>query len=359
MILATSLLLSLITPLATYAHGGEGLTADAILSSWNFTPDIVILTLLGITVYLRGMARRKQVINPIPPLRHVLFFSGVAVVFLALESPLDPLAERLFLMHQIQHIMLRMLGPMLITLSGPEGILIAGLPRFARQYILAPVVSNRAVQACFRFLTHPLVAFVVFLASLYIWQIPRVHNAALENDALHYVMHISMLAAGMMFFWLIFDRRPPPQSLKYKPRLLMLVGVIVSNMLIGAVTTLKSTVLYTAYGINDRLFNLPPLVDETIGGFILWVPSSMMCIIAILIALHGWGKDEQRAYLKLKSRAWSGSNSAALELPQTAEELRIKVKVANRGTALTLVAVYLTMLVGAVTVAISVHILSQ
>ncbi len=357
--LATSLLLFCLAPFAAYAHGGDDLTAGTILTSWRFSPEIVILTLLTILIYWRGMMRRKPIHNPVPPLRHALFFSGVAVVFLALQSPIDPLAERLFSMHQVQHIMLRMLGPMLITLSGPEGILIAGLPRFARKNILAPIVTNQPVQMCFRLLTRPIIAFLVFLASLYIWQVPRIHNAAIENDALHYTMHISMLAAGMMFFWLIFDRRPPPLSLKYQARLLMLIGTIVSNMLIGSVTTLKTTVLYTAYGLNDRLFGLQPMADETTGGFILWMPASMMCIIAILISLHGWGKSEARVFLQLQNRAWNGSNSAALELPQTAEELRIKVKTANRGTALTLLAVYLTMLAGVFSVAISVHILSQ
>ncbi len=355
-LIAVALLLGLASG-AALAHGGGDLGAGNIWSRWQFSPEIVVLTLLLVAVYLRGMARRKRVRNPLPPLRHVLFLSGVAVVFLALQSPIDPIAERLFSMHQVQHILLRMLGPMLIALSGPEGVLIAGLPGFARRNILAPVVSNRPVQVVFRVLTRPLVAFTLFLASLFIWQIPAIHNAAIENDALHYLMHVTMLAAGLVFFWLIFDRRDPPHSMRYGARLLMLVGTIVSNILIGSLTTLKSVVLYTAYDIDGRLFGLTPIADETTGGYIMWMPASMMCIIAILIALHGWGKHEERLYQRRRNR-WSSSNSAALEFPQTAEELRLKVKTANRGTALTLLAVYLTMLVGVFSLAIAIHIMS-
>lgn len=343
--------------LASAAHGGAELTDATAWTSWSFSPEIVILTLLTVAVYLQGMRRRQKVKNPLPAWRHMLFLSGVAVVFLSLQSPIDPIAERLFWMHQVQHILLRMLGPMLIALSGPEGVLIAGLPNLVRQKGLAPLLSNRPVRATFRFLTRPPVAFLVFLASLYIWQVPLIHDAAVENAALHYLMHFTMLAAGLIFFWLLFDRRDPPQATSHRVRLLMLLGTIVSNILIGSLTTLKTVVLYAAYDIDGRLFSTPPLVDEASGGYVMWVPASMMCVIAILIVLHGWGKHEERVYQRHRSR-WSSSNSAALEFPQTAEELRIKVKTANRATALALTAVYLTMLAGAFSVAIMVHMMA-
>ncbi len=337
------------------ARGSAELTNETAWTHWNLTPEMMISTLLVLIVYWRGMSRRKRVHNPPPWWRHGLFFTGIAVVFLALQSPIDPIAERLFSLHQAQHIFLRMLGPMLITLSWPEGVLIAGLPALIRRRVLAPIVSNGAVRSVFRFLSRAPVAFVVFLTSLYFWQTPAIHNAAVLNGALHYVMHITMLAAGLLFFYTMFDRRDPPAGIPYPVRILMLIGTAVSNTLIGSVTTLKTVIVYTAYDVDGRLFGLSPLTDESIGGYIMWMPASMMCLITILLVLHAGGKQEERLYAK--STGWSASNSAALEFPQTAEELFIKVKTVNKSMGLTLAMVSASMFILAVSTAIAIHVL--
>ncbi|PHS22330.1 MAG: hypothetical protein COA85_11815 [Robiginitomaculum sp.] len=344
-----------ISAFSASAHGGADLTSQTAWSHWNLTPAMVITSLLVLIVYWRGMARRRQVHNPPSVWRHVSFFAGIAVVFLALQSPIDPIAERLFSLHQVQHILLRMLGPMLIILSWPEGVLIAGLPALVRRRVLAPMVSCGALRSVFRFLSHAPIAFIVFLASLYFWQIPIIHNAAVLNGTLHYVMHITMLAAGLLFFYLMFDRRDPPAGIPYPVRILMLIGTAVSNTLIGSITTLKTVVVYTAYDIDGRLFGLAPLADESIGGYIMWMPASMMCLIAILLVLHAGGKQEERHYAK--STAWTASNSAALEYPQTAEELRIKVKTVNRSMGLTLAMVSASMFILALSTVIAIHVL--
>lgn len=314
------------------AHGGEGLTDTTAWSAWRLTPDMVILTLLLALIYAAGMMRRTNAVQRVSPWRHVAFYGGLAVVFLALQSPIDPIAERLFSMHQIQHLLLRMVGPMLIALSAPQGILIAGLPRPMRRGILAPLVSNRPLRVFFRVITRPAAALAIFIAALYFWQIPRYHNIALLDPLVHYAMHVTMLAAGLLFWWLMFDRRPPPSGLRYGVRLIMLLLTILSNILIGASTTLKSVVLYDAYDVQGRLFGSTPLADELIGGYVMWVPNSMMSIIAILIVLNMLARHEVR--LDVQRTAWSSSNSAALLYPTTAAGLVAQARPKNRAAAI-------------------------
>jgi len=337
------------------AHGAfEG--AD-VWNVWSLSPEIVAGLLVLSWVYFRGMTRRRTASQPVSRGRHVLFYAGVLAIFVALQSPVDFMAERLFAMHQVQHLLLRMLGPMLLMLSGPEGVLVAGLPRSVRHRILRPVVSNGVLRGVFGFLTKAPVAFLVFLASLYVWQIPSVHNAALLNTPLHYTMHITMLAAGMLFFWLMFDRRDPPAGIPRPVRLLMLIGTIVSNIVIGSITTLKPVVVYTAYDIHGRLFGTSPLGDEATGGYTMWVPASMMCLVALLVVVHGWGKQEDRMYAR--SQRWTSSNSAALQNPQTATEMRMKTRRANNAVAMTLVGVSLGMLVVTMTVVMVITVFMQ
>ncbi len=347
----TVMTFGLLPPRSAWAHGGEELAMDAFWGNWNFTPDIVAVTALVILLYIRGARRRRN--GSREGRRHLLFFSGVAAMFLSLQSPIDPMAERLFWMHQVQHLLLRMIGPMLIALAAPQGTLVAGLPQGFSRRVFAPVAWNRSVGGTFRFLIRPEIAFALFLAALYVWQIPRLHNASVLNDAIHYTMHVTMLLAGLLFWFLIFDRRDPPKGISYPVRALMLIGAIVSNILLGAITTLKETVLYTAYDVAGRLFDINPLTDETTGGFVIWIPGSMMCIIAIIVVMHRWGEYERRSNMRRLS--WSFSNSRALEWPETAEELRLKVATPNRVTGLVLGATSLSIFIFVFATAVWVH----
>ncbi len=314
------------------AHGGGETTEQTARSAWHFTPDIVISTALVVSVYAAGMVRRRTSRMSPPWWRQTMFFAGVAAVFLALQSPVDAIAERLFFVHQIQHLLLRMLGPMLLALSWPEGILIAGLPLAVKRMILTPVISNGAVRCVFGFIARPAVATILFVAALYFWEIPRYHDLALLNEPLHYLMHATMLLAGLVFWWRVFDwrtpksavdfddgeerwwrpfdERPSSHGLRYGVRLMMLWVVILSNILLGAYTTLKTTVLYSAYDVLGRLYGYSARGDEQIGGIVIWIPSSMMCLVAVLIVIHLWGLHESR--MNERRPAQSTSNSAAL-----------------------------------------------
>ena len=331
------------TSVPASAHGGEDLTDATALGAWNLTPGIVIMTILTLAVYLRGAMRRQLVTHPPSVWRHILFLAGVSLIFLALQSPIDPIAEHLFSVHQVQHLLIRMTGPMLLALASPESILIAGLPHGVRRHVLKPVLQNTALRRIFSAFYRPAPAFMLFVAALYVWQVPAIHNVAVLDPAIHYVMHVTMLLAGLLFWWMIFDRRDPPAAPDRRRRAYFLVLSIVSTILLGALTTLKETVLYTAYDIQGRLFGVTPMADEIIGGYTIWVPSSMMSIIAILIVLHEWSKQEERRFSR--RHFWMSSNSAALEFPETAAELRIKVRAPNRATGLALAATSLSMFV--------------
>ena len=318
------------------AHGGEDLTEATAWTTWDITPDIVIPTVLVAACYVAGLLRRGAATQAMRPWRHVCFFAGLAAVFLALQSPVDPVAERLFFVHQIQHLLLRMIGPMLIALAWPPGILTAGLPAGIRRSILVPVVSSRSVQAVFGFLAHPVVAMATFIASLYAWEVPRWHDVALLNDAIHYVMHVTMLVAGLFFWWLMLDRRPPPQGLRYGVRLMMLWLAILSNIILGGYTALKHDVLYTAYDVHGRLYGLAAGTDEHIGGIIIWIPSSMMCLIAILFVIHMWGRQE--TVLDERRQAGLPGPRGSAPVPTTGAALVAVARPKNQAMALSVVA---------------------
>jgi putative membrane protein len=340
-----------------WAHAGEPHADDVAWNRWELEPNIVIMTLLACLVYAAGILRRPATGDYFRLWRHGAFFAGVAAVFLSLESPIDGMADHLFWMHQIQHMLLRMIGPILIALSAPQAMLISGLPSSLRRGVLAPFAGSGVLRWIFSLLTNATVVAVLFIAALYVWQYPPYHNAAILNDGIHYTMHVTMLAGGLLFWWCIFDMRPPPMGLGYGTRLMMLWIVTLSQIGLGAYTTLKSEVLYPAYDLAGRLFDINPLADELIGGFIIWVPSSMMCLLAAILVIHRWGVQEKRA--DDQRIAWSASNSAALRYPTTGAELVAQARPKNRMLAIGVVAFAISIFGVAIFVGVLSHLNSE
>lgn len=347
-------LMSFFATSSASAHIGQPQSEDAVWNTWTLTPDIIIGTALIGLVYARGVARRRSIDDRARRWRHAAFAAGLAAVFLALASPIDYMAEHLFAVHQIQHLLLRMIGPMLIALSAPLATLIGGLPSGLRHNALVPILSNRGVQRAFSFLTNRTVTTILYVAALYTWQYPRYHNAALLNTSMHYLMHATMLAAGLLFWWRVFDLRPAPTGLTYGTRLMMLWIVILSNIGLGAYTTLKSEVLYSAYDVTGRLFGIRPLTDELVGGFVIWIPSSMMCLIAVILVIHMWGRHETR--VEEKRTIWSSANSTVLHRPATGAELIEQARPKNRALAIGFLVFVITVFATAIFVGVLNHL---
>ena len=284
-----------------FAHGTFP-SGESPWTVWNLTPEITLGTLLVAALYGAGLWRRRHKSDRARVWRHVSFFAGLAAIFLALQSPIDPIAERVFLVHQVQHMLLRLIGPMLLFLAAPQGLLVAGTPGWAQRRIVTPVMTNGAVRGAFGVLAHPVTVTALFIGTLYFWQIPKFHNLALLNDYMHYLMHVSMLLPGLLFFWRIFDSRPAPMGTRYGVRIMMLWVMILSNIVIGSYLAFKRHVLYSAYGELGHLWNVSALEDEMLGGALIWIPSSMMGVVAVLIVVHVWGRHETKVEHRRGSR---------------------------------------------------------
>lgn len=302
---------------------------------------VALVAIVGLAwPYLRGAGRTRLVGERAGPVRHGLFAAGTLMLALAFAGPLAGAGQRLFTAHQVQHLMIRLLGPMLIVLAHPWPVLRAGLPRGIRRG-LARSGDRPATRAAVRALTRLDGSFILLIAALYLWQVPALHNAAVTMPPLALLAHLGMTLAGLNFFAVVLDRRDAPEAATQSLRLLALVGVIVSNILLGSLTTMKETVLYTAYDDAGRLWNLAPMADETTGGYTIWVPSSFVIIAAIILVFNGWNAAEVRHWNA--RHLWTGSNSAALEYPETAYELRLKVTEPNRRMGRTLALVSAAM----------------
>ena len=247
-----------------------------ILTAWD--PDISVLTgctalLVGYWVAHRGDYRCTG-----------WFSAGVAVILLALISPLDTLGDQyLFSAHMGQHLLLELVAPPLLLL----GI----SPRFARAVVEGPLGRLERV------LGNPLVAWPLGTGMLALWHIPVLYDAALNNEGIHIIEHLSFMTTATIFWWPVFAPLPEHRITPLSVQLYLMAGAI-ANSLLGIWLTFLPNALYSPYfHPHDTLhidtllrvqWGLEPIVDQQIGGLMMWVGGGFVFLAAMLASFLQW-----------------------------------------------------------------------
>jgi len=284
---------------AAFAHGGQGNGVD-LMEGWAWW--ITAVTLVVIVWYAAGVRRRARHGRRESVRRQLAFYSGVLILHFAVEPPLDVLEEHLFSAHMFQHMIIRVVGPMLLALSVPLANLIAGLPRPLRTYVLKPLVSARPLQKLWNFLVHPFWSAVLWMAAFYVWQWPPYFNMTILHEGIDDFQHIVLLITALFFWWMAFDPRGRPGAVRYGVRVLAVLATLFPNILIGAYITFTHLDLYRAYDISGRIWGVSRLLDQQIGGLLIWVPGSMMTVIGALIVFVRWLREESSRPLSYQQK---------------------------------------------------------
>ena len=184
-------------------------TLDVFLRSWPFDPWLLTAIGLAAGIYWRGwMVFRRRNPQRWPAGRLIAFLGGLAAVYLALASPIEPFADLLLQVHMLQHLLLMMAAPPLLWLGAPLFPFLRGLPQPIRTYWIAPLFRSPALRTLFGRLTHPAVALPLFVATTWLWHAPAAYELALRSNGWHYLQHACFLATGLLFWYPVI--RPYP-----------------------------------------------------------------------------------------------------------------------------------------------------
>lgn len=308
-------------------------------------------------IYERGAWRRRGIARAVDTQRHVMFAAGLIAFFLSIEWPFADWEHQLFAAHQAGMLVARVVAPILIVLARPAGLLVAGMPRIVRDHVLRPGLSLPHVRRAWAALTHPASAIALYVALLYLWELPLMQAETLVSAAAGLAMHYSLLVAGLIFWAQIFARRAAPHAASHGWRLMMIVIAMLSQILLGAYLTSKGTIFYPAYASGQHAEAIAALTDEQTGGFLLWVPGSFLSVFAFLFTVDRFGRYETR--MDERRTRWSPSNSAILLYPETARALRAMTRVKNRRMAIGMIGFAILVFSAAFGSAITSHRLTR
>ncbi|MDP9113537.1 MAG: cytochrome c oxidase assembly protein [Acidobacteriota bacterium] len=288
-----------IAPLAS-AHVGEPLKPHDLWYAWSFDPGIIIPLSLTALLYLRGAQR----IHGITPKQKFSFWTGWFILCVALLSPLHPLGEVLFSAHMAQHELLMVVVAPLLVIARPLVGLLWGWP-FTWRRSLGHFSKRTTVQGTWRFFTHPMTAWWVHAAALWLWHIPRLFQATLQSDWIHSAQHVSFLGSALLFWWSLFYGH---SKVRYGASVIYVFTTAVHTSILGALLTFSSAVWYPAYAITAPAWGLTPLEDQQAGGLIMWIPAGLVYLIVGLILFGEWMRESDRV---AKTRPYAGKGEYA------------------------------------------------
>jgi cytochrome c oxidase assembly factor CtaG len=257
---------------------------QAIFEEWSPPIFLTTMVLLSAVIYTRGwFAIRKTRANQFPAWRLASFLSGLAVLWLAIGSPMDGFADALLSAHMVEHLLLMSFVPPLLLLGAPQVPLLRGLPRFMITGPLRPLLGWKALRNLGHFLVTPIVAWLLMNLLFLGWHVPSAYDFALEHENWHDFEHICFLGSSILFWWPLI--RPWPTTSRYPGWLMLpyLVGADVVNTALSAFLAFCDRPVYSYYLTQPNEFHVSPLADQVVGAVIMWVVGSLIFLIPAFV----------------------------------------------------------------------------
>src|SRR5712691_1019743 len=220
-------------------------------------------------------------------LRLAALVAGLALIFAAFATRLQPLAVHTFLWaHLLQNVVLAEWAPALLVLAVPPGI----APR-AGGFVL------------FR----PLLALPLWIVVYLTWHLPSAYDLALRHPhSLLHVEHVSYLAAGIAMWWPVIHGRYSAGA----KALYMFAAFVLASPL-GLVLALVPSPIYSFYENAPRTWRPSPLGDQQLAGVTMALEQAVVFAAVFAAFLRRFFEEEQLdgAFDELRrtSRAAAGS----------------------------------------------------
>ena len=264
--------------------------------SWDLQPWVIVSLLIACCGYARGLARlpeerRGRIFGP---WRIASFCAGIAVLVIALLSPLSSLDDQLFSAHMAQHLLLMLVAPPLLVYSRPIMAWMCALPAGGRRWVAGLWSRRRGLQRGTALLMNPLSVWVSASATLWFWHLPGPYRWASQNAGDHTLEHFLLFASSLMF-WSVVIEPYGRRHTAYGLCLMFVAAFSVQMGMLGAILTFASHPFYIS-ATSPLPWGFTPLQDQQLAGVVMWVPVGLVHLSTMAILFLAWLKHaEQRA----------------------------------------------------------------
>lgn len=289
------------------------LTVLSYFTEWRFDLAWALICAFGIGFYIVGVVRLARRGDHWPVGRTVAWVSGLLLLLYTTNGPLNAYEQYLFSVHMLAHMMLTMLIPLILVLGAPVTLTLRAVAKRgdgswgAREWIMWGVQTPFS-----KVVTHPIVAAVVFVGSLWVFYFTGIFRWAMAEHFGHQWMIVHFLISGYLFSLTMIGVDPVPRRFPYPLRLVILFATMASHAFFGVTIMMgESLLLADWFGAMGRTWGAPPLADQATGGGIAWGIGELPTFSLALIVAMQWSRSDTKEQ-KRKDRAADRSGDAEL-----------------------------------------------
>lgn len=261
---------------------------------WPLEPWLLGCLALSATLYAIGIVRlwrRAGVGHGIRVAQGAAFAAGWLAVAVALASPLDPLGVHLFSAHMLQHEMLMLVAAPLLVVARPLAAWTWALPARSRATV-GGALRARGWRRVWSMVRSPLGAWLLHAAALWVWHAPALFSLALRDPVVHTLQHASFLGTALLFWWAVLGSSA---RTRIGVALLALFTTMVHSTVLGALITLSPRLWYPDYAATSAALGVDALVDQQLGGLLMWVPGGLVYLGVGLWLAARWLKGDEES----------------------------------------------------------------
>ncbi|MDQ2756189.1 MAG: bifunctional copper resistance protein CopD/cytochrome c oxidase assembly protein, partial [Actinomycetota bacterium] len=264
------------------------------LSLWRFDWLWGVLAVVAVAVYVVWVVRLHRRGDRWSVLRTGSWVLGWAVVVWTVCGPPGVLGRVSFSWHMIEHMVLAMLAPVFLVLAAPVTLGLRGMsPRrdgsLGPRELLLGMVHSRLL----RVLGNPVVAAVLFFASLAVFYYSPLFGLALETHTGHVLMVAHFLLTGYLFVWVLVGVDPGPPKWSAPMRLVILLVTISFHAFFGVSLMTGTTLLAPDFFQTVQIPWVPDvLADQQLGGSYAWGIGEVPTLLLAMLVVAAWVRSD-------------------------------------------------------------------
>jgi putative membrane protein len=268
---------------------------------WLSDPAVLapIALLVGVYVWRFREARREAGGRGAGFPQAAAFTVAIIALLIALVSPLDGLGDDyLFSAHMLQHVLLGDIAVLLLLLSLSRVIMRPATRRLTRvERALGPFA-------------HPVTGLALWLIVMYLWHVPALYDAAVENAPVHALEHAFFFVAGIALWWPLIQPVPMRRRMTGMQPVAYIAAAKGGLAALGLYLAWASTPLYPYYETTPRIWGLSAVEDQNVGGVIMMVEQSMtlvLVLVVLFVRMLSQSEEEERRRERLEAARASRS----------------------------------------------------
>ncbi len=276
-------------------------TPANLLLGWTFPPlpTLGIVAALAWWRWATGRVRAVHPTNPVPRRRTASFVAGMAALAVALLSGIERYDTTLFSVHMVQHILLTLVAAPLIAYAAPITLLLRVAAPETRRRVILPILHSRVM----RFVSFPVVAWLLFAGVMWASHFSPLFDAALEDEVIHNLEHALFLGSALLFWWPAVGADPSPWRMPHPVRALYTFLQMPQNTFLAVVILNARAPLYDHYATLDVPWLPTALDDQRLAAGIMWLGGDILFIAAVGAIVVGWMRAEEAGQARSDRRA--------------------------------------------------------